>query len=108
MRLTRNHYFLGGMVVLLLGIQFRTVDSYLLNKEASDVVTKIWQKAQAKKQEQKPSSVIPVTFFSQPPAALMPSAAPPPPANNSTHLIASGSRCCACASRGGRLGTANG
>ena len=72
MRLNRNHYFLAGTVVLLLGIQFRTVDSYLLNKEARDVVTKIWQKAQAKKQEQKPSSVIPVTFFSQPPAALLP------------------------------------
>jgi hypothetical protein len=33
MELNRNHYFLAGVVVLLLGIQFRIVDSYVLTEQ---------------------------------------------------------------------------
>ena len=33
MELNRNHYFLVGVVVLLLGIQLRMVDSYVLTEQ---------------------------------------------------------------------------
>ena len=33
MELNRNHYFLAGVVVLLLGIQLRMVDSYVLTEQ---------------------------------------------------------------------------
>ncbi len=35
MELNRNHYFMAGIVLLLLGIQFRLVDSYVLNEQSS-------------------------------------------------------------------------
>jgi hypothetical protein len=31
----RNQYFLAGLVVLFLGLQFRTVETYVLNERAS-------------------------------------------------------------------------
>jgi hypothetical protein len=34
----RNQYFLMGLVVLFLGIQFRLVDSFVLNEKASRFV----------------------------------------------------------------------
>jgi hypothetical protein len=33
--LNRNHYFIAGLVVLLFGIQFRLVESYVLNEDAT-------------------------------------------------------------------------
>ncbi|MGH7194800.1 MAG: hypothetical protein ACREJM_14875 [Candidatus Saccharimonadales bacterium] len=39
MELNRNHYFMAGIVLLLLGIQFRLVDSYVLNEHSSRVLT---------------------------------------------------------------------
>jgi len=35
MELNRNHYFLVGLVILLIGIQFRMVDNYVLNENTS-------------------------------------------------------------------------
>jgi hypothetical protein len=35
MDLNRNQYFMAGLVILLMGVQFRMVDSVTLNKECS-------------------------------------------------------------------------
>jgi hypothetical protein len=35
MEFNRNHYFLVGIVVLLLGIQLRIVDSFVLNESST-------------------------------------------------------------------------
>ncbi len=35
MELNRNHYFILGIVVLLIGIQLRMVESYVLNEDAT-------------------------------------------------------------------------
>ncbi len=40
MELNRNQYFLAGVVLLLLGIQLRIVDSYVLNEKATQVLNK--------------------------------------------------------------------
>jgi hypothetical protein len=37
--LNRNHYFMAGVVLLLLGIQLRLVDSYVLNEQTTRVLT---------------------------------------------------------------------
>jgi hypothetical protein len=39
MEFTRNHYFLIGIVVLLLGIQLRLVDSFVLNEKSTRFIT---------------------------------------------------------------------
>jgi hypothetical protein len=36
--INRNQYFLLGLVVLLIGLQVRTVDSYVLNAKASTFI----------------------------------------------------------------------
>ena len=41
MEFNRNHYFMLGLVVLALGIQFRFVDSYVLNEQATQVAAKV-------------------------------------------------------------------
>ena len=38
MEINRNQYFMAGTVLLLLGIQFRMVDTYVLNDKAKDFV----------------------------------------------------------------------
>jgi hypothetical protein len=38
MEFNRNHYFLAGIVVLLLGIQLRMVDSFVLNESSTRFV----------------------------------------------------------------------
>lgn len=38
MELNRNHYFLIGIVFILLGVQLRMVDSYVLNAPATKFV----------------------------------------------------------------------
>jgi hypothetical protein len=37
--LNRNHYFIIGLVLLLLGIQLRLVDSFVLNEQASKFIS---------------------------------------------------------------------
>jgi hypothetical protein len=62
MELNRNHYFMMGVVILLLGIQFRVVDAYVLTEEASKVVTKYVKKAKAQP---------PTLFFFGPLSSIM-------------------------------------
>jgi hypothetical protein len=38
MELNRHHYFFIGLVVLFLGIQFRTVEAYVLNEECTNFI----------------------------------------------------------------------
>lgn len=40
MDLNRNQFFLAGVLILLLGIQFRLVDSIVLNPQAAKMFTK--------------------------------------------------------------------
>jgi len=64
MELNRNHYFMIGIVLLLLGLQIRLVDSYLLTEEASEVVAKHMRKVkQVQQQQQTPPSL----FMQAPP-----------------------------------------
>jgi len=35
MDFNRNHYFITGLVILLIGVQFRMVESYVLNEDAT-------------------------------------------------------------------------
>lgn len=37
--LNRNHYFMAGVVLLLLGIQLRLVDSFVLNEHSTRMFT---------------------------------------------------------------------
>lgn len=37
----RNRYFLSGILLLLLGIQFRMVDSFVLNETTTKVLAKV-------------------------------------------------------------------
>ncbi len=39
MEFTRNHYFLAGVVVLLVGIQLRMGDSFVLNESSTRFIT---------------------------------------------------------------------
>ena len=39
MDINRNQYFMAGVVILLLGVQFRMIDSYVLNEQGSQFVT---------------------------------------------------------------------
>lgn len=41
MEFNRNHYLLAGTVILLLGIQLRMVDSYVLNPKVSEYLLKM-------------------------------------------------------------------
>ena len=38
MELNRNQFFLAGLVILLLGLQFRAVESFTLNRECSQFI----------------------------------------------------------------------
>jgi len=44
MELNRNQYFLFGLVILFLGIQFRRVDSFVLNERATQFVSQNLQR----------------------------------------------------------------
>jgi hypothetical protein len=46
MDVNRNQIFLGGLVVLLLGIQLRLVDSYVLNERATQFLAQRMQQLQ--------------------------------------------------------------
>ena len=41
MSLYRNRYFLGGILLILLGLQFRRVDSFVLNEQSTRLVAKM-------------------------------------------------------------------
>jgi hypothetical protein len=38
MELNRNHYFMIGLILVFLGLQFRYVDTYTLNEETSQFI----------------------------------------------------------------------
>lgn len=40
MSITRNRYFLAGILLVLLGIQFRMIDSFVLKEPASKVLAR--------------------------------------------------------------------
>jgi hypothetical protein len=46
MELNRNQYFLAGLVILLLGIQFRMVDTFILNERATQFLAQRLQQVQ--------------------------------------------------------------
>jgi hypothetical protein len=69
MELNRNHYFMMGIVLLFLGLQFRVVQAYVLTEEASKVVTKFVKKAQAETNQKTPPTLF---FFSEPPPIMIP------------------------------------
>ncbi len=48
MEFNRNHYFMIGVVVLLLGIQVHKVDTYILNEEATAFVVERLGSGEAK------------------------------------------------------------
>ena len=41
MSMYRNRYFLAGVLLVLLGIQFRMVDSFVLNESATRVLARV-------------------------------------------------------------------
>lgn len=43
MEMTRNRYFLLGVLAILLGIQFRMVDSFVLNEQATRALSNMSQ-----------------------------------------------------------------
>src|SRR4051794_21725620 len=47
MELNRNQYFLGGLLVLLLGIQLRMVDAFVLNEQATHFLHQRMQQIKA-------------------------------------------------------------
>lgn len=57
MELNRNQYFMIGLIVLALGIQFRVVDSVTLTEEASSFIAKRIVKQQAAAGEIPPAFV---------------------------------------------------
>lgn len=47
MQFNRNHYLLAGLVVFLMGLQFRAVESFTLNRECSQfIATRFPKKSQ--------------------------------------------------------------
>jgi hypothetical protein len=73
----RNHYLLAGTVILLLGIQFRMVDTYVLNPRVSEYLLKMKGSVSLEEPRQSPllslwqaaNAPIPKTTL-QPPAWL--------------------------------------
>jgi len=50
MEINRNQYFMIGIVLVLLGVQFRLVDSFVLNQPISKFIAE--KKAQVQQQQQ--------------------------------------------------------
>lgn len=46
MKLTRNQYFLIGILLVLLGTQFRMIDSFVLNEPTTRALAKMSKKSQ--------------------------------------------------------------
>lgn len=49
MEINRNQYFLAGIVILLLGIQFRVVDSFVLNEPTTKILARQVAETEAKR-----------------------------------------------------------
>lgn len=45
MQMNRNRYFLIGVLLILLGIQFRMIDSFVLNEPTTRVLAKMSQQS---------------------------------------------------------------
>jgi len=45
MSMYRNRYFLAGLLLILLGIQFRMVDSFVLNESATRALARVTKKS---------------------------------------------------------------
>ena len=56
MEFNRNHYLLAGTVILLLGIQLRVVDSYVLNSKVSEFL--LTMKGNVSLDEPKPTPLL--------------------------------------------------
>ena len=66
MDINRNQYFMAGIVVLLLGVQFRAVDSFVLNEQASLFIAAKMKKSPAPTDQSAEPYLAPV----DPPPAL--------------------------------------
>jgi hypothetical protein len=53
MEFNRNQFFMAGMLILLLGVQFRSVETFVLNERTTQVLA---QRIQAWKQPQMAST----------------------------------------------------
>lgn len=53
MEFNRNQYFMAGLLIFLLGVQFRTIDTFVLNEKATQFIA---QRVQAWKQPQMASA----------------------------------------------------
>lgn len=62
MDLNRNQYFLAGLVILAMGIQFRMVESVTLNKECSEFLHRKFDK---KDQNAAPQVANTVSFWGE-------------------------------------------
>ncbi len=67
MDINRNQFFMVGMVILVVGVQLRMVDSYELTLEATEFLAEQWPKEEEKKTEQKPEPEIIMTAAVLPP-----------------------------------------
>ena len=47
MSMYRNRYFLAGILLVLLGVQFRMVESFVLNESATRVLARVSKKTTA-------------------------------------------------------------
>ena len=52
MEINRNQYFMCGLVLLMLGMQFRYVDSFVLNKQCSEILDKQMKNANPEAQQE--------------------------------------------------------
>ncbi len=72
MELNRNHFFLIGLILLFFGIQFRMVDSVVLNGKTSEFIAKRLQKKPAGT-----GSDLPPSLLSSPPPVSRRTIRPP-------------------------------
>jgi len=75
MEFNRNQYFMAGMVVLLLGIQMRLVDTFVLNERATQFLAQRIQ--QFKNKQLASASDTPTLMASQAPIHKHPLTPPP-------------------------------
>jgi hypothetical protein len=73
MELNRNHYLLIGVLTLLLGLQFRAVDTFVLNESSTQFLAK--QSARSE-----PANIwsLPISLAAQGPVALQRKKIKPP------------------------------
>ena len=79
MEWNRNQFLMAGVILLLLGLQLRYVDSFVLTEDCSRFINKRLMKA--KKKKQKPESNYPSLFANiskpKPPAVTRRTVKPP-------------------------------